>query len=100
MIDLCNKIFRTKPICAAAKICHSGLWKTHAGIKRCLFTFVTMPEIIDAHRITGEDCFLVRILVEEVAQLEAAIDTLAKFGPVTISVILASYPSKAIVART
>ncbi|EON13186.1 hypothetical protein C266_11890 [Pandoraea sp. SD6-2] len=55
-----------------------------------------MPEIIEAHRITGEDCFVVRIAVEDMAQLEVAIDTLAKFGPVTTAVVLASYPPKAI----
>jgi Lrp/AsnC family leucine-responsive transcriptional regulator len=55
-----------------------------------------MPEIIEAHRITGEDCFMVRIVVEDMAQLEVAIDTLAKFGPVTTAVVLASYPPKTI----
>jgi Lrp/AsnC family leucine-responsive transcriptional regulator len=55
-----------------------------------------MPEVIEAHRITGEDCFVVRVVVEEMTQLEAAIDALARFGPVTTSVVLASYPAKAI----
>jgi len=72
---------------------------THAEIKRCLLAFASMPEVIDADRITGEDCFIVRVVVEEMAQLEAAIDALARFGAVTTSVILASYPSKPIVAR-
>ena len=69
---------------------------THAEIKRCLSAFETMPEIVEAHRITGEDCFMVRIVVEEMTQLEVAIDALAKFGPVTTSVVLASYPPKTI----
>jgi Lrp/AsnC family leucine-responsive transcriptional regulator len=69
---------------------------THAQIRRCLEAFDAMPEIVEAHRITGEDCFMVRIVVEEMAQLEHAIDTLAGFGPVTTSVVLASYPPKAI----
>jgi Lrp/AsnC family leucine-responsive transcriptional regulator len=69
---------------------------THAEIKRCLSAFETMPEIVEAHRITGEDCFMVRIVVEEMTQLEAAIDALARFGPVTTSVVLASYPPKTI----
>lgn len=69
---------------------------THAEIKRCLSAFASMPEIVEAHRITGEDCFFVRILVEEMSQLEAAVDALAKFGPVTTSVMLASYPPKPI----
>jgi Lrp/AsnC family leucine-responsive transcriptional regulator len=55
-----------------------------------------MPEIVDAHRITGEDCFMVRIVVENMTRLEVAIDTLARFGPVTTAVVLASYPPKAI----
>lgn len=69
---------------------------THAEIKRCLHAFETMPEIVEAHRISGEDCFTVRIVVGEMAELEAAIDALASFGPVTTSVVLASYPPKAI----
>lgn len=69
---------------------------THAEIKRCLAAFDAMPEIVEACRITGEDCFFVRILVEEMGRLESAIDALAKFGAVTTSIVLASYPSKII----
>lgn len=69
---------------------------THAEIKRCLSAFEAMPEIVEAYRVTGEDCFIVRIVVQEMAQLETAIDTLARFGPVTTAVVLASYPPKAI----
>ncbi|MHA6912303.1 Lrp/AsnC family transcriptional regulator [Ralstonia pseudosolanacearum] len=69
---------------------------THAQIKQCLSASEAMPEIVEAHRITGEDCFMVRMVVEEMAQLEMAIDALARFGPVTTSVVLASYPPKTI----
>jgi Lrp/AsnC family leucine-responsive transcriptional regulator len=69
---------------------------SHAQIASCLSAFEAMPEVIEAHRITGEDCFVVRVVVEEMTQLEAAIDALARFGPVTTSVVLASYPAKAI----
>jgi Lrp/AsnC family leucine-responsive transcriptional regulator len=70
---------------------------THAEIKRCLSAFDAMPAIVEAHRITGEDCFIVRLVVEEMNELETAIDALAKFGPVTTSIVLATYPPKAIV---
>ncbi|WP_323119483.1 Lrp/AsnC family transcriptional regulator [Burkholderia alba] len=69
---------------------------THTQITKCLKAFATMPEIIEAHRITGDDCFLVRVVVQKMSQLEKAIDTLARFGPVTTSIVLASYPPKAI----
>ena len=49
-----------------------------------------------AHERTGDDCFVVRVAVRGMAQLEAVVDTLAAFGPVKTSVILASYPSKPI----
>lgn len=55
-----------------------------------------MPEVVDAHRITGDDCIVVRVAVQQMCQLEAVIDALARFGPVTTSIILASYPPKAI----
>lgn len=83
-----------RPIAALVRI-----RTTHAEITHCLRAFEAMPEIIEAHRITGEDCFLVRIVVEEMSQLESAIDALARFGPVTTSIVLASYPPKIIRAE-
>ncbi|HVW50272.1 MAG TPA: Lrp/AsnC family transcriptional regulator [Trinickia sp.] len=83
-----------RPIAALVRI-----RTTHAEIAHCLRAFEAMPEIIEAHRITGEDCFLVRIVVEEMSQLESAIDALARFGPVTTSIVLASYPPKIIRAE-
>ncbi len=57
-----------------------------------------MPEVIEAFRVTGEDCFAVRVVVSQMPELEAAIDALAKFGAVSTSVVLANYPQKAILA--
>jgi Lrp/AsnC family leucine-responsive transcriptional regulator len=67
---------------------------THAEIARCLAAFAAQPEVLEAHRITGEDCFLVRVVATRMAQLEAVIDTLAQYGPVTTAIVLASYPAK------
>jgi len=53
-----------------------------------------MPEVIDAQRITGEDCFVVRVVASEMAELEHTIDALAKLGAVSTAVVLASYPTK------
>ena len=30
----------------------------------------TIPEIVECHRITGEDCFIAKVFVEEVEDLE------------------------------
>ena len=74
------------------------LQTTHAQIRACLKAFAALPEIVEAHRITGEDCFIVRIVVDRMSRLEAAVDGLAQFGSVTTSIVLASYPPKPIAA--
>jgi|SRR5215471_11435369 len=66
----------------------------HATLGACLAAFEAMPEIVEMHRITGVDCFILRVVVFRMAELEAAIDRIAQFGPVTTSVVLASYPGK------
>lgn len=67
---------------------------THDKIEPCLRLFAATPAIIEADRITGEDCFVVRATVAAMHQLEAVIDSLAAFGAVSTSIVLATYPSK------
>lgn len=79
---------------------HTSAWirlrTTHDQIKHCLQAFTEMPEVVEAYRITGDDCFAVRVVVTLMPQLEEAINTLAKLGVVSTSVVLASYPPKVI----
>lgn len=79
---------------------HTSAWirirTTHSQIQQCLNAFATMPEVVEAYRITGEDCFAVRVVVARMPQLTATIDALAKLGEVSTSVVLASYPPKVI----
>lgn len=63
---------------------------THAQIGACLEQFAQMPQVLEVHRVTGEDCFVLRVLVPAPAQLEPIIDALARFGAVTTSVVLRS----------
>ncbi|MCW3478770.1 Lrp/AsnC family transcriptional regulator [Neisseriaceae bacterium JH1-16] len=73
---------------------------THAEIARCLAAFASLPEVVEAHRITGEDCFLIRVVATRMTQLESVIDTLAQYGPVSTSIVLASYPAKPLRAES
>lgn len=70
----------------------------HEQIAHCLREFEKMPEIVESHRITGNDCFQVKVVVRHMAELEAVIDRIARFGPVTTSVILAEHEGKPISA--
>jgi Lrp/AsnC family transcriptional regulator, leucine-responsive regulatory protein len=49
-----------------------------------------MPEVVECHRITGEDCFLLKAHVRSVAHLEELIDQLVTFGQTTTSIIQSS----------
>lgn len=69
---------------------------THEHIQPCLKQFAEMPHIIEVLRLTGEDCFLLKVLVPNPGQLETIVDTIARHGAVTTSLVLRSEPPKPI----
>ncbi len=46
--------------------------------------------VVECHRITGEDCFLLKVHVPEVDQLEAVLDRFLAFGQTTTSIVQSS----------
>jgi Lrp/AsnC family leucine-responsive transcriptional regulator len=48
------------------------------------------PEIVECHRITGEDCFFMKATVRDVAHLEELIDRFVVYGQTTTSIIQSS----------
>ena len=48
------------------------------------------PEVVECHRITGEDCFFVKAHVRDVTHLEGLIDTFTPFGQTTTSIVQSS----------
>jgi len=67
---------------------------THEHIRPALGAFAAMPHVIEVHRLTGEDCFLLKVLVPTPGQLETIVDAIARFGAVTTSLVLRSEPAK------
>lgn len=63
---------------------------THAGIQKYVQLFEDMPEVLEADRVTGEDCFIVRCAIAEPHDLERVVDALAMHGGVTTSLVLSS----------
>ena len=49
-----------------------------------------LPEVLEADRVTGEDCFIVRCAIAEPKDLERVVDALAVHGSVTTSLVLSS----------
>jgi Lrp/AsnC family leucine-responsive transcriptional regulator len=48
------------------------------------------PEVVECHRITGEDCFFMKAHVRDVTHLEELIDTFSPFGQTTTSIVQSS----------
>lgn len=49
-----------------------------------------MPEVLECHRSTGADSFIMKVAVASVEHLEALIDRLTPFGSTATSIILSS----------
>lgn len=63
---------------------------TFDKLQPCIRMFASMPEILEVYRVTGEDCFVLKVIVARAQQLESVIDQLAKHGSVTTSIVLSS----------
>lgn len=50
----------------------------------------TTPEIIEAHHITGDDCFIIKVLARSMSDLERLTGRLATLGSITTSVVYSS----------
>ncbi|QRM56214.1 Lrp/AsnC family transcriptional regulator [Sinorhizobium sp. BG8] len=69
---------------------------THEHIRTCLQRFAEMPHVIEVLRLTGEDCFLLKVLVPSPGELETIVDSIARYGSVTTSLVLRSEAPKPI----
>jgi Lrp/AsnC family leucine-responsive transcriptional regulator len=59
------------------------------------------PEVLECHRVTGSDAFILKVVVASVAHLESLIDRLLPYGQPTTSLVLSSpLPQRAIGRET
>jgi Lrp/AsnC family leucine-responsive transcriptional regulator len=49
-----------------------------------------IPEVVECHRITGEDCFFLKLHLRSIDELEATLDRFTPFGRTTTSIIHSS----------
>lgn len=47
----------------------------------------TMPNVVECHSITGEDCFLVKACVSSVEELEKVVDKFHPYGQTVTSIV-------------
>jgi Lrp/AsnC family leucine-responsive transcriptional regulator len=48
------------------------------------------PEVVECHRITGEDCFIMKLHIRSVEHLEEVIDRFTPYGQTTTSIVQSS----------
>ncbi|MFI0718853.1 Lrp/AsnC family transcriptional regulator [Streptomyces sp. NPDC021224] len=72
---------------------------THARLAQALALAEATSEVVSTLRLTGEDCLLLDIHCTHAERLEEIVDTLARHGAVTTSLVLRSYPPKPLPVR-
>ena len=50
----------------------------------------SIPEITECHRITGEDCFILKLYLEEISNLDRVLDRFLAHGQTTTSIVQSS----------
>jgi len=68
----------------------------HEHIRACLKQFDELPFVLEVHRVTGDDCFILKAIVPAAEDLATIVDAIGRFGTVTTSVVLRSEPVKTI----
>ena len=48
------------------------------------------PEVVEAHHVTADDCFVLKVLARSMRDLERVTGRLATLGPITTSVVYSS----------
>jgi Lrp/AsnC family leucine-responsive transcriptional regulator len=46
-----------------------------------------IPEVVECHRVTGEDCFITKVHVDAVENLDRILDRFLAFGQTTTSIV-------------
>ena len=48
------------------------------------------PQVVECHRITGEDCFLLKLYAPSIGDLEETLDRFLLFGQTTTSIVVST----------
>ncbi|MDQ6695674.1 MAG: Lrp/AsnC family transcriptional regulator [Chloroflexota bacterium] len=59
----------------------------------------SVPEVMEYHRVTGDDSGIIKLVVSSVAHLEVVIDQLASYGTTTTSIVLSNPITERIITR-
>ena len=66
------------------------LQTTPARYPAVLALVETIPAVLECHHVTGEESFVMKIVVATVGELEPLIEQLSRFGPTSTSIVMSS----------
>ena len=49
-----------------------------------------IPEVVECHRVTGEDCFVLKVYIPAIEQLDRLLDSFLMYGSTTTTIIQSS----------
>lgn len=61
--------------------------QTEAGLRDLM---AELPELVECHRVTGNESFLLKLVVTSITHLEQVLNQLMNSGPVTTSIVLST----------
>ena len=65
--------------------------KPNAGqLPRIIDVAAGIPEVVECHRVTGEDCLIVKVHLPNIEQLDRVLDAFLVFGNTTTSIVQSS----------
>lgn len=73
------------PILAFVRVANAG-----AREKQLQDVIKTMPEVLEAHHVIGNDCFFIKVAVPTVKHLERILGALGEYSQTTTSIVLSS----------
>ena len=50
----------------------------------------SLNDVLECHHVTGEDCYVMKVAVASVRELEGLLERLLKFGNTTTSIVISS----------
>ncbi|MBH5333699.1 Lrp/AsnC family transcriptional regulator [Streptomyces pactum] len=62
----------------------------HSNYKPFHDLLATTPEVLEAHHVTGDDCFVLKVATRSMRHLEQVTGRIGGLGPVTTSVVYSS----------
>jgi len=50
-----------------------------------------LPQVVECHRVTGEDCFVLKVHLPGLDQLDEVLDQLLAYGQTTTSIVQSTH---------